>query len=94
MARSELSLPLPDSLYRAHVSTAIVYHFSPLFTLLNPSQTLKDTFELDKTAGPISLSFYSVTNPAQMDVQGNWVKVILKTYHKINEPTAAKAAQV
>ena len=84
-------LPLAENLYRVHVGAEIY----PLGTVSNTSSTLqvlKHAFELGKTVRPGSP--YSVISHAQIEVQGKSIQVVVKTYHKINETTAAKAAQV
>ncbi|KAJ2924043.1 hypothetical protein H1R20_g13058, partial [Candolleomyces eurysporus] len=52
---------------------------------------LKCPFELGKTDRPGSP--YSVITQAQIQVQGKLIKVVFKTYRRINDTTATKVAQ-
>jgi hypothetical protein len=88
-AMEPVTQPLTDRLYEAHVGINV----SPLVAAPNPPITqLLKALQLGKTVRPGS--FYSVVSRAQIDVRGTSVEVVCKTYHKINESTAAKAAQV
>ncbi|RXW21884.1 hypothetical protein EST38_g3955 [Candolleomyces aberdarensis] len=91
MEGPERSLSSADRLYRGHVGTDI-YPLVTISKLALPSQVLKCPFKLGKIERPGS--YYSVITQAQIQVQGKLMKVVFKTYRRINDTTATKVAQV